>query len=80
MLTPGTLDKARDAAHCAGAAQGARHRLRSRRMAEISSMLMAETANGIVAFPQHHELATVSANRGSDDQLAEANCRNTEVL
>ena len=49
-------------------------------MVEVSSMSMADTADGITTLPQHHEIATTSANRGREDQLAAAICRNTEVL
>jgi len=77
---PDTLDEARDAARRAEAAQAARRRLRSRRTAEVSSMSMADTTDGIVTLPQHSEIAAVSANRDREDQLAEAIRRNTEVL
>ena len=47
-LPPGTLDEARDAARFAEAGQLARHWLRSRKMAEVSSTMMAVTADGIM--------------------------------
>ena len=48
---PGTLNEARDVAHHAKAAQAAQHRLRSRRMAVVSSMSMADTADDIMTLP-----------------------------
>ena len=77
---PGTLDEARDAARRVEAAQAAQRRLRSRRMAEVLSMLMADIANGIMTLSQHDKIAAVSANRGREDQLAEAIRRSTKVL
>ena len=77
---PGTLNEERDATRHAEAVQAARCRLRSRRMAEVSSMSIADTADGIVTLPQHHEIAAVSANCAREDQLAEAIRCNTEVL
>ena len=78
--SPGTLDEVIDATRSVEAAQAARHSLRSRRMADISSTLMADIAEGIVTLSQHHEIAAVLTNRGHEDQLAEAIRRNTEVL
>ena len=49
-------------------------------MAEVSSTLMVHTADGIVTRSQHREIATVSVNRGREDQLTEAICCNIEVL
>ena len=77
---PGTLNKARDTARRAKAAQAAQCRLRSRRMAGVSSISMTDTANGILTLSLHQEIAAVSANCGCEDQLAEAICCNTEVL
>ena len=53
--SPGTLDEARDAA------QATQHRLRSKWMAEVSRILMADTADGIVTLSQQHKIAAVSA-------------------
>ena len=77
---PGTLDGARDGARRVEAVQAAWRRLRSRRMAEVSSTSMADTADGVVTLPQHHEIAAISANHGREDQLTEAIHHTTKVL
>ena len=77
---PGALDEVRDAACHAKAAQATQCGLRSRRMAEVSSTLMVDTADGIMTLSQHHEITSVLANSGREDQLADAICRNTKVL